>query len=374
MRVFLYETDDLPARQRLEAEAETAWKRGSGALADDFAGAMRLPRQFIEGDWAEMTATALALRVNGTSSMRAEAAYWLGPVARAQGNTGLAWELIDEWLPGGPATEPGNSVYRTAQRMQQLAAETAIEAGDLRAALRWLKASDRWLTWSGAVIGRSAMALGWAAYHRATGDPDAARSQVETALQLANNPRQPFALIAAHRAAGGLATSDEDVDQAALHLDAALTLAEACAAPFEQALTLLSLAELDVARDYVFSAESRLSTAKNIFKSLGARPALARADGLTTKLDLRRPGVPDEATEPSPLAMSAHDRQLLDGLSPRELDVLRLLPAGHTNQEIADALFLSPKTVEAHISRILAKTELPNRAAAAAFAQRVGIG
>ena len=373
VRIFAYETDNLLARERIEADAESAWKRGSDALPGDFAGAMRMPRQFIEGDWAEMTTTALALRAHGTSAMRADATYWLGPVARAQGDVDLAWELIEEWLPAGPATTPGNTVYRTAQGMQQLAAEMALESRDLPTAERWLEAGDRWLTWSKALIGRSANAVGWAAYHRATGDPNAARSQIETALQLANSPRQPFALIAAHRAAGALATSDEDVDQAAHHLDAALTLAEACAAPFEQALTLLSLAELDVARDDVFSAESRLSTAKNIFKSLGARPALARADGLTAKLDSRRPSVPDEAAEPSPLAMSAHDGQLLDGLSPRELDVLRLLPAGHTNQEIADILFLSPKTIENHIGRILAKTDLPNRAAAAAFAQRAGI-
>ena len=54
--------------------------------------------------------------------------------------------------------------------------------------------------------------------------------------------------------------------------------------------------------------------------------------------------------------------------------MLGLLPAGYTNQQIADLLFVSPKTVENHIGRILAKTGLPNRAAAAALAQRLGLG
>jgi len=58
------------------------------------------------------------------------------------------------------------------------------------------------------------------------------------------------------------------------------------------------------------------------------------------------------------------------GLTPRELEVLRLMADGLTNQEIADTLFLSRRTVENHVLHILAKLELDSRTAAATFAIR----
>jgi non-specific serine/threonine protein kinase len=58
------------------------------------------------------------------------------------------------------------------------------------------------------------------------------------------------------------------------------------------------------------------------------------------------------------------------GLSPRELEVLRLIAAGKSNREIAEALFLSLRTVERHIANIYLKIDVHNRAEAAAYAQR----
>ncbi|MFJ6775563.1 response regulator transcription factor [Kitasatospora sp. NPDC091257] len=62
------------------------------------------------------------------------------------------------------------------------------------------------------------------------------------------------------------------------------------------------------------------------------------------------------------------------GLSPRELQVLAELTAGRTNREIAERLYITPRTVGTHIEHILAKLDLPNRAAAAARAAAWGIG
>lgn len=70
--------------------------------------------------------------------------------------------------------------------------------------------------------------------------------------------------------------------------------------------------------------------------------------------------------QPEPIA-PAH------GLSPRELDVLRLMANGLTNQQIADELFLSRRTVTSHVASILGKLDLSSRTAAAAFAIRQGI-
>ncbi|MFF2963232.1 LuxR C-terminal-related transcriptional regulator [Streptomyces sp. NPDC057963] len=61
------------------------------------------------------------------------------------------------------------------------------------------------------------------------------------------------------------------------------------------------------------------------------------------------------------------------GLSPRELQVLAQLTAGRTNREIAERLYITPRTVGTHIEHILAKLDLPNRAAAAARAAAWGI-
>jgi DNA-binding CsgD family transcriptional regulator/pimeloyl-ACP methyl ester carboxylesterase len=61
------------------------------------------------------------------------------------------------------------------------------------------------------------------------------------------------------------------------------------------------------------------------------------------------------------------------GLSSREVEVLRLVAAGKSNQQIADALVISLFTVNRHVSNIFAKTRTANRAEAAAYATRHGL-
>ena len=57
-----------------------------------------------------------------------------------------------------------------------------------------------------------------------------------------------------------------------------------------------------------------------------------------------------------------------DGLTPREVEVLRLIAQGMTNHQIADELIISPNTVLHHVSNILGKTGSPNRAGVATYA------
>jgi DNA-binding NarL/FixJ family response regulator len=61
------------------------------------------------------------------------------------------------------------------------------------------------------------------------------------------------------------------------------------------------------------------------------------------------------------------------GLTGREVEVLRLIAAGHSNHAIAQALYISPNTVLRHVSHIYAKTGVANRAEAAAYATRQGL-
>lgn len=62
-----------------------------------------------------------------------------------------------------------------------------------------------------------------------------------------------------------------------------------------------------------------------------------------------------------------------DPLSERELDVLKLVAQGRTNQEIADTLIISERTVGNHIGAILSKLHLANRTQAALYALREGL-
>jgi NarL family two-component system response regulator LiaR len=60
-------------------------------------------------------------------------------------------------------------------------------------------------------------------------------------------------------------------------------------------------------------------------------------------------------------------------LTERETEVLKLIAQGHSNQEIADKLVLSERTVHSHVNHILAKLQLASRTQAALYALRKGI-
>jgi DNA-binding CsgD family transcriptional regulator len=73
----------------------------------------------------------------------------------------------------------------------------------------------------------------------------------------------------------------------------------------------------------------------------------------------------DTATSPTPVALNA--------LSTREIEVLRLLAAGRSNQQIADELVISLNTVRRHVSNIFDKTGATNRVEAATYARDHGL-
>ncbi len=81
----------------------------------------------------------------------------------------------------------------------------------------------------------------------------------------------------------------------------------------------------------------------------------------------------DRAAAPQPVAVAAPDAS---GLTERELEILALIGEGISNQQIADRLVLSPRTVERHVSNIYLKLGLEgrsSRAAAASYAVRSGL-
>ena len=64
---------------------------------------------------------------------------------------------------------------------------------------------------------------------------------------------------------------------------------------------------------------------------------------------------------------------IVDSLTEREVEVLRLVAQGHSNQEIAEALTISEATVRTHVSNILSKLHLASRTQAALYALREGL-
>jgi DNA-binding CsgD family transcriptional regulator len=115
-------------------------------------------------------------------------------------------------------------------------------------------------------------------------------------------------------------------------------------------------------------AQAALAAAHRTAFRLGARPLLAEIDLLArqARLDLRA----GDDTSAKPTDDGDVGRL---GLTGREGEVLRLIAAGWSNQEIADSLFISRKTASVHASNIFDKLGAANRAEAAAIAHRLGL-
>ncbi len=351
--VLQYQADQLAEREQITRHFEAAVERAREYLGDTLPPRTpRLPLLAIEGPWDEVP----ELGRGAITGIVIGGSYFAAGVAVAQGDRAAMQSLMDMWLHTGVDTPPGSVRYRPATYMQRFAAAQALNEGDLPTARRWLETYDRWLAWNGTALGRSEGEALWAMYHRAAGDPTAAERHARHSLILASDPRQPLALLVAHRVLGELATDAALFDRAQTHLAAALALADACRAHYERALILLDLASLRLAtRDT--TAAALLGEARAICTRLDAMPALARIDALAVSV----------ASEGS--AAPAYPR----GLTPREVEVLRLLATGRTNREIAAALFLSTYTVRNHVTHILEKTGTQHRAAAATFAVRHGL-
>lgn len=184
----------------------------------------------------------------------------------------------------------------------------------------------------------------------AAGQPTEARAVHARLKALANSVDLPQVHAFSELASGLIAASIDDRAAVAL-LESALAGFVAADLPYEEARTRLALARSLAKRDADLAvAEARAAAA--IFTRLGASPgsdaaaALLRSLGASGRTGPKRAGV----------------------LSRREQEVLQLVALGLSNPEIAERLFISRKTAAHHVSNVLTKLGVRNRAQAAAYA------
>ena len=187
----------------------------------------------------------------------------------------------------------------------------------------------------------------------ATGDQESAEEAAEQLARVADQSGRPYAVaLAALAQAGVLAASGRHAD-AAERTDVALRWFERLDLPLDAARARLGLARLAAGTNpeiAITEARSALSA----FEQLGARrdadraAAFLRDLGAAGRVGPKHGGV----------------------LTRREQEVLRLVGRGLTNPEIAARLYISRKTAAHHVSHILAKLGLRNRAEAVAYALR----
>jgi DNA-binding CsgD family transcriptional regulator/tetratricopeptide (TPR) repeat protein len=142
--------------------------------------------------------------------------------------------------------------------------------------------------------------------------------------------------------------------------DAAATAWEAIGQPYPLARALLQSAETAHTGGDRDVAAARLRQAAELATRLGAQPLLQQITRLARRARIDLPHAAGQAGPVTPF-----------GLTSRELEVLRLVAAGRSNQQIAGELFISPKTASVHVSNILGKLGVTSRVEAAATAHRM---
>jgi DNA-binding NarL/FixJ family response regulator len=171
------------------------------------------------------------------------------------------------------------------------------------------------------------------------GRHDEARTAAQ-AVREGTNPRTAKAIAARCR---GIVAGDDDFEEP---FAVALALHPDDEDVFGKARTRLAYGErLRRARRRV-EARDQLRAALETFEKLGAAPWAERA-----RSELRASGETARKRDPSTIAQ----------LTPQELQVARFVAQGLSNKEVAAQLFLSPRTIDAHLRNVFAKLQLTSR-------------
>ena len=188
----------------------------------------------------------------------------------------------------------------------------------------------------------------------ALGHRDQAHALLDELERLGAVLERTWVLALAGRCRGMLSAARGDLDGSYRALGAALELHDRLGEPFERARTLLVLGSVQRRDRKKGVARQSLERALETFEGLGATLWVSR-----TRAELARVG----------------GRAPAAGLTPTEERIAQLIASGRTYREAADALFISPKTVQWNLSKIYRKLGIRSRAELAGrLAQRSATG
>lgn len=294
------------------------------------------------GRWDGLAARAeeVVTTMPDVPTVVAEARLVLGLLALATGDLHQA----ERQLTGANASLPV-AVAAAGGLARIAAASGRVSAAEdlVKHAIEQVRDKGVW-SWAAELAPTAVTMLG-----RGQQQPAARKLLDEFAAGLADRD-SPLADAAATAGRAALAETEGAHLAAAAQYAAAIRSYHALPRPYLAAQTLEAQGRCLIAagRD----GTTALSEAMTTFERLGATRDVARCRHLLRSLGRRLP---------HRRGRRGYGRQL----SPRERDVVRLVRTGLTNREIAETLFLSPRTVEAHVARSLRKLGLPSRRALA---------
>jgi DNA-binding CsgD family transcriptional regulator len=316
------------------------WTRALAGWCDEqpqmmaFTGACQVHRVEIKqfhGAWLEALEEARQCgdRCRGSNKdVAAAALYQQGDLHRLRGDFAAAEHAYRTSAAWGCEPQPGMALLRLAQRRGDAAAAT----------LRRVVSATR------TRFERTRLLPAYVEVMLAVGDVSGAREGCRELEQIAADIDAVVLRAMAASACGSVELAEGNAQAALASLRRAVTLWNEVEAPYPAARARALLGLACRALGDSDGAALELDACRLAFQQLGAAPDIACIDAVASQ-------TPQAA-----------------GLTPRELQVLRLVSEGKTNRAIAVELSRSERTVDRHLCNILTKLGAPSRAAATAYA------
>jgi DNA-binding CsgD family transcriptional regulator len=285
----------------------------------------------LRGAWAnaEAEASAACGDLIGIDVFAvADGRYLLGDLCRRRGDLAGAEEAYVRAHEAGRDPQPGLALLRLAQ------GRSGAASASIAAAL---------VACTGGRLARARLLAAQVDIAIVAGDTGLAEGAAAEVAEIAAEFESDGLAAVAHSCRGAVGLAQGQVVTALASLRLALAAWQELEVPYEVARTRALLAEAYRSLGDDDAASRECAAARTVFERLGARPDLRTLDARNAP-----PG----------------------GLTPREVEVLRLVASGQSNREVAANLVISEKTAARHVANIYAKLGLSSRSAATAFAHR----